>query len=105
MPPPPDRLSPAEEKYLRSLLLIPAGVLQRRATRTRRIMALAFVVCVLAIVFAVTKFGASIGAAMLGAVAGASAAFWMFATSTAFRAPVLMRICDWERAKTLLAER
>jgi hypothetical protein len=105
MPALPDRLSPAEEKYLRSLLSIPNGVLQRRAIRTRRITGALFIVCLLGIVFGVAKFSASMTVATLGLVAGASAAFWMIARSTAFRAPVLMRICDWQHAEALLMKR
>ena len=100
----PERLSRAEEIYLRNLLLIPDGVLQRRAIRTRKVMAIVFAVCMLAIAFAVPKNAPLLGAAALGMVAGASAVFWIIATSTRFRAPVMMRICNWERAKELLAD-
>src|SRR4051812_8930495 len=105
LPPAPERLARAERIYLRSLLLIPEGILQRRAARTRKVTAIVFVICMWAIVVVVRRNSWPLGAAILGLVAGASAVFWIMARSTTFRAPVIMRVCNWDRVKELLAER
>jgi hypothetical protein len=81
------------------------GVLQRRALRTQRIMAIVFILCIVVIVYYAIGRPVLVGPAVIGLIGGASAIFWIMAHSTRFRAPVMMRICDWEKAKALLANR
>jgi hypothetical protein len=100
---PPRQLSQSEAVYLRSLLLIADGTMQRRAIRTQRLMGVVFIVCALAIAALAVRDVAFIGVAVLGMIAGAAGVFRLTAKSTSYRAPVLMRICDWKRARSLLA--